>query len=30
LGIAGRPPVNRLTRLYPMDGSFIQFAVMEY
>src|SRR5215217_4699052 len=30
LGIAGRPPVNRLTRLYPMGGSFVKFAVIEY
>src|SRR5215471_14150476 len=29
-GIAGHPPVHRLTRLYPRPGSSIKFAVMEY
>jgi hypothetical protein len=29
-GIAGRPPVHRLTRLYPIQGLSIKFDVMEY
>jgi hypothetical protein len=29
LGIAGRPPVHRVTRLYPMDGTSIKSTVME-
>src|SRR5512132_914709 len=29
-GIAGHPPVYRVTRLYPIQGSSIKFAVMEY
>src|SRR5215510_1293572 len=29
-GIAGHPPVHRLIRLYPIQGSSIKFAVMEY
>ena len=28
--IAGHPPLHRLTRLYPIQGSSIKFAVMEY
>ena len=30
IGIAGRPPVNRLTRLYPIDNTFIKFTMMGY
>src|SRR5919197_1101685 len=30
LGIAGRPPVNRLTRLYPIENSSIKFTMMGY
>ena len=29
-GIAGHPPVHRLTRLYLIYASSIKFAVMEY